>query len=70
MRGSLEINEDTKVPLKAAIASFFVLMAAVAWGLRLEWNVGTKVAKEAYVEDMNELKSDVKAIKKHLKIKD
>lgn len=65
-----EVTEDTRIPIKAVIGLVMVLIPLTAWLLRVEWTVGTKVDKEQYAENMNEIRNDLKAIKNHLKIKE
>lgn len=72
-----QINEDTSVPLRfvfalvgCSAAVLAVTCGLVLWGARLEAAVATKVPKEQYIQDMVEMKADVKAIKRHLKIPD
>jgi len=67
---NMEVTEETRIPIKAVLAIIAVLIPLTAWALRVEWSVGTKVDKEQYVTDMSEIKNDLKALKKHLKVRD
>lgn len=71
----MPLTERTKVPLGWVFGligcSFTILMVAgglVLWGARLEAKIEGKVDKLDYVQDVSELKNDVKQIKKALKI--
>lgn len=64
------ISEASKITIGTAVAVMLVVIGLVTWGVRLEGAVGRKVERESYIEDMASLKSDLKEIKRALKIPD
>lgn len=65
-----ELSEKTRVPLGVVVGAFILIIPLIAWALRVEWSVSTKVDREQYISDMVELKKDVKDLKRHFKVRE
>ena len=77
MEKRYQIDDDTKVPLKwvyglVGVAATVTMVAGglVLWGARLEAKTNEKVDRIDYVQDIAQVKSDLRAIKNKLSIKD
>lgn len=64
------LSEKTKITLGTAVAVGMFVGILLIWAIRAESALNTKVDKLNYVEDITELKGDVKQIKKALNISD
>lgn len=65
-----QINDKTLIPLSVMAGVVIILIPLVAWAVRLEGKVESKVPKEQYIQDMADLKSDLRSIKTHFHIKE
>lgn len=67
---STTLTEKTKITLGAAAAIGIFLGTLLVWAIRAESALNSKVDKLSYIEDITEIKADLKVIRSALKKED